>query len=136
MDISSRGLQKCRALAEMRGVEVRTIAADLETYELEHGVYDLITDFYCYQPDLFDDVVGALKLGGKFILETFTIDQPKVADYGTRNPDYLVRPNELLSRFPGHRVRYYEDTIIDQNEGMHRGKRAIVRLVVEKVEPR
>ena len=45
VDISSRGLQKCRALAEARGVEVKTIAADLKTYELERGAYDLIAGF-------------------------------------------------------------------------------------------
>ncbi len=132
VDISTKGLRKCQALAKARGVEVRTVVADLETYEFEHGVYDLITDFYYYQPDLFGDVIKALKPGGKFILETFTVDHPQIADYGPRNPNYLVKPNELLSYFSNHRIRYYEDTIIDRDEGMHRGKRAVVRLVVEK----
>jgi len=53
VDISAVGLEKCRGLAQQRGVEVETVVADLTTFDLGVEAYDLITDFYYYQPDLF-----------------------------------------------------------------------------------
>lgn len=68
VDISAVGLEKCRALAQRRGVEVETVTADLTTFNLGIEGYDLITDFYYHQPDLFPKILAALKPGGYFIL--------------------------------------------------------------------
>ncbi len=132
VDISAEGLAKCRELAEKRGVRVRTQVANLVTYDVGNNQYDLITDFYYYDADLFPKVMAALKPGGFFILQTFSIDQPATSRFGPRNPAFLVKPNELLTHFAGYRVRYYEDAVVKLDEGMHRGKGAVVRLIVEK----
>ena len=132
VDISAVGLEKCRALARQRGVAVETVTADLTTYDLGVERYDLITDFYYHQPDLFPKVMAALKPGGLFILQNFSIDQPATGRFGPRNPAFLARPNELLRTFDGYRIRHYEDTVVELDEGMHRGPGAVVRLVVEK----
>ena len=115
VDISAVGLEKCRALAQRRGVEVETVTADLTTFNLGIEGHDLITDFYYHQPDLFPKILAALKPGGYFILH-----RPPVA------------PNELLLAFSGYRIRHYEDTVVELDEGMHRDPGAVVRLVVEK----
>ncbi len=132
VDISAEGLAKCRDLAERKGVRVRTQVADLVTYDVGHNQYDLITDFYYYDADLFPKVMAALKPGGFFILQTFSIDQPATSRFGPRNPAFLVKPNQLLTHFADYRVRYYEDAVVKLDEGMHRGKGAVVRLIVEK----
>ena len=94
--------------------------------------YDLITDFYYHDPTIFPKVMAALKPGGRFILQNFSIDQPATSRFGPRNPAFLVKPNELLERFAKYRIRYYEDTVVELNEGMHRGSAAVIRLIVEK----
>ncbi len=132
VDISAVGLEKCRALAQLRGVEVETVTADLTTFDLGVEGYDLITDFYYHQPDLFPKILAALKPGGFFILQNFTVDQPATGRFGPKNPAYLAKPNELLLAFSGFRIRHYEDTVVELDEGMHRGPGAVVRLVVEK----
>ena len=131
VDISAEGLAKCRKLAEQKGVQVSTQVADLKTYGMGHYEYDLITDFYYYDADLFPRVMAALKLGGFFILQTFSIDQPATSRFGPRNPAFLIKPNELLTYFADYRVRYYEDTVVELDEGMHRGEGAVIRLIVE-----
>jgi len=136
VDISAVGLEKCRALAQRRGVEVETVTADLTTFNLGIEGYDLITDFYYHQPDLFPKILAALKPGGFFILQNFTIDQPAIGRFGPKNPAYLAKPNELLLAFSGYRIRHYEDTVVELDEGMHRGPGAVVRLVVEKLSVR
>ena len=133
VDASAKGLAKASALAEERGVSIATEVADLREYDLGVEQYDLVTDFYYHQPDLFPKVMRALKPGGFFVLQGFSIDQPNTNRFGPRNPEFLVKPNELVAEFEGHRIRYYEDTVVELDEGMHKGPGAVVRLIVEKV---
>ena len=53
VDASEKGLDKARALAKQRGVEIQTQVADLREYDLGSEHYDLITEFYYHQADLF-----------------------------------------------------------------------------------
>jgi hypothetical protein len=66
-----------------------------------------------------------------FILEQFSIDHPERSIYGPRNPDYLIKPNELLEAFKLLKILYYEDTIVKLNEAWWQGTAAIVRLIVQ-----
>ena len=132
-DASAVGLQKARDLAEARGVTIATEVGDLQAgYEMGESEYDLITDFYYHAPEMFPAVMRALKPGGMFILQNFSIDQPDTNRFGPKNPDYLVKPNELLTLFDGYRILHYEDTVVDLDEGMHQGAGAVVRLIVVK----
>lgn len=132
VDASSKGLEKAKALAGERGATIETEVADLRDYELGVEQYDLVTNFYYHQPDLFPKVIEALKPGGFFILQGFSVDQPSTNRFGPRNPDFLIEPNELLRHFDDYRIRYYEDTVVELDEGMHQGPGAVVRLLVEK----
>lgn len=133
VDVSAKGLEKCRALARERGVEVQTQVADLRDYDMAEERYDLITNFYYYQPDLFPKVMAALKPGGMFILQSFSMDQPETNRFGPRNPSFLIKPNELWRYFSSYRIRHYQDRVVELDEGMHQGPGAVIRLLVEKV---
>lgn len=133
MDPSRKGLEKALALAERRGVTIKTEVGDLqEGYEMGIEKYDLITDFYYHDTNMLQDVMRALKPGGMFVLQNFSIDQLETNRFGPKNPDYLVKPNELLTLFPGFRIVHYEDTVVELDEGMHQGPGAVVRLMVVK----
>ena len=134
VDISEVAIEKCKQLAMERRVEVNTVVVDLATYDMGKNQYDLITDFYFYDRSLFPNVIAALKPGGMFILEQFSIDHLKYGKFGPRNPDYLVKPNELLDIFKSTRILYYEDTVVELDEGMHKGTAAIIRLIAQKTE--
>ena len=133
VDVSAKGLEKCAALARERGVTVRTVVADLDTFDLGSQRWDLVTDFYYHDPKLHARVLAALKPGGFFILQNFSSDQPRTNQFGPREPAWLVAPNQLLTAFAGWRIRHYEDRVVSLDEGMHQGPGAIVRLLVEKV---
>ena len=132
VDVSPKGLEKCRALARERDVEVRTVVADLDTFDFGHERWDLVTDFYYHDPSLYERAMDALKPGGFFALQNFSLDQPATNRFGPKNPEWLVGPNQLTRAFDGWRIRYYEDVVVDLDEGMHRGPGAVVRLLVEK----
>ena len=120
VDISAKGLEKCAALARERGVEVQTVVADLREYNMGRSRYDLITDFYYYDPKLFPGIMAALKPGGVFIMQNFSLDQLETNRFGPRDPAFLIEPGEVLDYFAPFRIRYYEDTVVELDEGMHR----------------
>ena len=137
VDISEVAIEKCNRLAEERNTAVNAVVADLTDYDMGKGQFDLITKFYYYEPSIFPQIIDALKPGGMFILEQFSIDHLKYREnsgFGPRNPDYLIKPNELLEHFKSLRVLYYEDTVVELDEGMHKGTAAVIRLIAEKVE--
>ena len=134
VDISAVGIEKCERLAEERGVAVNSVVADLTDYDMGSEQYDLITNFYFFDESILPGVIDSLKPGGIFIFETYSRDHPKHSKFGPKNPDYLVKPNELLEIFKSLRILYYEDTVTELNEGMHKGKAALIRLIARKPE--
>ena len=137
VDISDVAIEKCNKLARERNTEVHAVAADLTDYDMGKAQYDLVTNFYYYDTSIFPQVIEALKPGGMFILEQFSIDHlnyRETSRFGPRNPNYLVKPNELLEHFKPLRILYYEDTVVELDEGMHNGTAAVIRLIAEKVE--
>ena len=137
VDISEVAIEKCNRLAEERNTVVNAVVADLTDYDMGKEQFDLITKFYYYEPSIFPQIIDALKPGGMFVLEQFSIDHlkhRKTSGFGPRNPDYLIKPNELLDHFKSLRVLYYEDTVVELDEGMHKGTAAVIRLIAEKVE--
>ena len=133
MDPSPKGLEKAAALAAERGVSIKTEVGDLqEGYEMGVEQYDLITDFYYHDPQMLPDVMHALKPGGMFAMQNFSIQQLQTNRFGPKNPDYLVKPNEMLEIFSDYRIIFYEDTVVSLDEGMHQGPGAVVRMIVVK----
>ena len=123
VDISPRGLAWACALAQRRGVEIEIVAADLLSYDLGTAAYDLITDFYFYEPDLFPAIGRAIKPGGRFVFQTFSVAQAEMSG-GPSNRAFMVEQGDLLAAFTDWRVRYFEDTVVEDQ--------AVVRLIAEK----
>ena len=98
-----------------------------------HEQYNLITNFYVYDKALFPKVIRALKPGGMFILEQFSIDYLKYGmKFGPKTDKYLVKPNDLLGLFKFTRILYYEDAVVELDEDMHKGPAAVIRLIAQK----
>jgi hypothetical protein len=63
-----------------KGVEVRTVEADLQDFEIEKDTWDGIVSIFAHVPpsirkSIHTQVVDGLKSGGIFILEAFTVGQ-------------------------------------------------------------
>ena len=92
------------------------IVADLDEDGIGKRKYDLITCFYFFDRLLLPKIISLLKPQGMFILEKVSIDHPERSICGPRNPDYLIKPNELLEAFKLLKILYYEYTIVKLNE--------------------
>jgi tellurite methyltransferase len=107
VDISEEGLKKAQALATERGVTLKTVVADLDTYDIPPNTFDVIICTYYLQRDLFPKIVSALKPGGVVVIETYTVDNLQYRP--TFNRAFLLKPNELLTMLPGLRVLRYQE---------------------------
>jgi 2-polyprenyl-3-methyl-5-hydroxy-6-metoxy-1,4-benzoquinol methylase len=77
VDQSKVGFDKARALAAERGVVIDTVVADLSTFAIDEGVFDVIVSIWAHLPPparvaLHARVVAGLKPGGLFVLEAYT----------------------------------------------------------------
>lgn len=114
VDIAKDAVDAALALAKGQGVRIHAEVADLEEgYRIGTNAYDLIVCFNYLQRSLFPSIETGLKSGGMVVYETFIVDQ---IQFGRpRNPDHLLKHNELLYRFRNLRVlRYHEGIMNDQ----------------------
>jgi tellurite methyltransferase len=129
VDISGVGLSKAQELAKEMGVQIRTVLADLDTYPIPEGQYNLITDFYFLDRNLIPRIKGGLKKGGRLIFETYLLEQRDLGVKGPTNPKYFLKHNELLKLFKGFRVLVYREGIFTED----RRKKAVASLIAEKI---
>jgi len=128
VDISKMGLRKAQKLAKEMGVKIHALAADLDTYQIERGKYDLIINFYFLRRSLIPKIKKGLREGGMVILETYLLEQRKLGTGGPKNPKYFLKPNELLQRFKDFGILFYREGIF--REGGK--KKAIASLIAQK----
>jgi tellurite methyltransferase len=130
VDISGAGLKKGQSWARQNHVAIRTICADLDAYPIEKERYDLIANFYFLDRRLIPKMKRGLKKGGKIIFETY------VADPEARNPGvpskvkYLLKANELLTRFRDFRILIYREGLF--REGGR--KKVIASLLAQRMK--
>jgi SAM-dependent methyltransferase len=129
VDISEIGLRKTQELGRKREVKVHTILADLDTYQIKKGEYDLITNFYFLNRNIIPKMKRGLKKGGVVIFETYLLEHRKLHTGGPKNPKYFLKPNEPFHLFKGFRILFYREGIFEEG-----GKRkAIASLIAQKI---
>jgi tellurite methyltransferase len=122
VDISAEGLKKAETLAAELGVTIKTVVADLESYEIPANTFDVIICTYYLQRDLFSKIAAALKPGGMALIETYTMDHLQYRS--GFNKAFLLEPNELLSMLPGLRIVRYQE--------VDTGKAAFASIIAQK----
>jgi tellurite methyltransferase len=126
VDISSESVNYALELAREAGVTIKAKVADLESgYSIAKHAYDLIICFRYLQRSLIPQIKNGLRNGGMVVYETFIVDQAVL--FGKpRNPDYLLKHNELLDIFRDFRCLRYREGVVE-------GRKAIASIVAEKI---
>jgi len=118
-----------RRFAGDLGVEIRSI--DLEDggpWRLGQGFDGIVVANYFYRP-LFAPMIDALAPGGAVLYETFMLGNERFGK--PSNPDFLLRPGELLSAFgPALTVVAFEQGVVD-----HPRPAALQRIAAVKGPP-
>ena len=111
VDISQESVDKALETASKSGVEIKGVVADLETsYHIRESAYDVIICFNYLQRSLIEDIKAGLRPAGMIVYETYIIDQARFQR--PKNPDYLLKHNELLHMFRDFRCLRYHEGII------------------------
>lgn len=130
VDISPRGLARCRQLAADRGVAVATVAADLSTYDMGEAAWDLITMVSFYDPDLFAGICRALRPCGHFLLHTFGPGQLELG-WGPRSGDHLAQPEAIRAAFADWEMTRFDHGLYPRADGR---QEAVVRALARRPE--
>jgi len=128
VDISPVGLRKARKLAKEAGVKINFLQADLDSYPIARGKYDLIMVLYFWNRRLLPQIKRGLKNGGRILFETYTLETLLRGLQGPQEAKYLLKANELLDLFRDFRVLFYREGTF--REGGRR--KAIATLIAEK----
>ena len=138
VDGSAVGLEKARHLAAENGVEIQTIVADLDAFDLGVGRWDGIVSIWCHTPPalrarLHRAVVGALKPGGTFILEAYTARQLVYRTGGPPTADLLMSLPAVREELAGLDLIVAKETVREIHEGKyHDGTSAVLQIVAGK----
>jgi len=124
IDISSEFVEIANERAKQKGVYLNTQVVDLENdYKILENYYDLIICFNYLQRNLIPRIKAGLRMGGMIVYETYTVYQIQFGK--PKNPDHLLKQNELLDMFRDFRCLYYREGVLEE-------KRAIARIIAEK----
>jgi len=125
VDISPEAINAALESAEKASVMIKARVADLEKdFHIRAEAYDIIICFNYLQRSLIPEMKSGLRHRGMVVYETYIVDQ---AQFGKpKNPDYLLKHNELLEMFREFRCLRYR-------EGVFEGPVAIASIIAQKV---
>ena len=125
IDLSPESVVAALEASLKAGVTIKAQVADLEgDYQIEKDAYNVIICFNYLQRSLIQQIKDGLRRGGMVIYETFIVDQVQFGK--PKNPQYLLKHNELLDMFHDFRCLRCREGIIDN-------KKAIASIVAEKI---
>ena len=125
VDISQEAVNAALESAKKARVMIKAWVADLEKgFHIKGEAYDVIICFNYLQRSLIPQIKDGLRQGGIVVYETFIVDQARFGK--PKNPDYLLKHNELLDMFREFRCLRYR-------EGIFEGYKAIASIVAQKV---
>lgn len=105
VDISSVALEK---LARRQHALIETLCADINAESIASSEYDVIVVSNYLDRTICAAISNALVPGGLLFYQTFVLNKV-TPETGPGNPDYLLKPNELLSLFEKLEVKVFSD---------------------------
>ena len=125
IDISSEAVGNAMEVARTSGVKLSAHVADLEdNFQIDKGAYDVIICFnYLHRP-LIPKIKEGLRTGGRVVYETYIVEQARFGK--PKNPDHLLKYNELLDLFRDLRCLRYR-------EGIFENRKTIASIIAEKI---
>ncbi len=143
VDYAQTGLDRARALAEMRGVSIATFCVDLFTWDWPREQFDaVVAIFVHFSPEqrarMHQSMLAACKPGGVVIMEAFRLEQLEYQQrYHSGGPPaaaLLYAQDMLAQDFREAEMLMLEDAETELSEGpYHSGKAAVVRLLARRM---
>ena len=114
-DLSPIVVEKVQRYAKQSALPIRCSVRDVIVNPPHADQYDAIVVAYFLWRPLFPHLIVALKPGGLLFYQTFTQEKVDGPDSGPSNPDFCLKPAELLSLCSELEVLVYREEI-DQGD--------------------
>ena len=138
VDISAVALEKAKKLAESRGVEIKTIVADLAAFEPEENHYGSVISIYAHLPSairhrLYPLIERSLKPNGIVLLEAYSENQLARDTGGPKDIDMLMTTDKLRREFANLEPILLREIEREITEGdCHTGMGSVVQFIARK----
>ncbi len=138
VDFSETALTKAAKLAAERGAKLKTLQADLATWDWAGGPFDLIVSIFVHFPDplrtkVLNDIKAHLAPGGLVFLEGYGLKQLEYRTGGPPNAENLYTISLLREAFAHFEILTLEEYDAEIEEGIaHKGMSALVDLIARK----
>ena len=128
IDISAVGLEKARAAAAEKGLEIEAVEADLFQYDLGRERWDLVTNVY-FNPAIFafDRIKASVRPGGFLLVEGYGAEYTGVGP--ARETRY--RSNQLIWELSDWHILEYQDGVFP-SDWADRPTVPVVRILAQK----
>ncbi len=141
VDQSAQGLAKTKQLGKTLGVEITTIEADLEHFEIDPASWDGIVSISAHLPPalrkkVHSKIVSGLKPGGILILEAYTekhLDMLGIGGPPAHQKEMFMALAELEQELQSLDFIIAQETERHLHEGKyHQGLSAVVQVVAQR----
>lgn len=139
VDSSAVGLSKAKSLARSRGLEIRTIEADLANHVPPDGYYEAVVSIFAHLPSpvrkqLYPRVARCLKPGGILLIEAYSEAQIQRDTGGPKSLDMLMSVSKIREELPDFEPLVLREVERDVCEGRgHTGGACVVQFVGRSV---
>lgn len=127
-DISDIAIGQLNSSCENLSLQIATEVRDVVLHPPAQSSFDLIVISRFLERKIIPSLIEALRPGGLIFYQTFVVN--KQADVGPSNPEYLLKPNELLKLFQSLIIRVYREEGLEGDLG--KGFRNEAMLVAQK----
>lgn len=138
VDMSARGLEKARKLAQIKGVDFTTRLENITEMDMPSEHYSVITSVFCHFPEpertrTMQRIIRSLKSGGLFAGVFYHSDQIAYGTGGPGDPALLSSLEEIKQALSGLEWLIAEHSVKEINEGSrHRGLSSVICLLGKK----
>jgi SAM-dependent methyltransferase len=137
-DYAESGLAKTKKLAQERDVEVQTKLVDLNNALWEKNKWDELVCIFGHFPaelrqKTLQGVKEAVKPGGYYITEVYSVNQIPYKSGGPKDLDFLYTPEEFLQTFADWRIVHFFMGEVVRHEGeLHNGLAHVIQFAGQK----
>ncbi|KKB41692.1 class I SAM-dependent methyltransferase [Bacillus thermotolerans] len=137
-DYAESGLEKTQKLAKARGVTLYTELVDLNKATWRRNQWDEVICVFGHFPrDLrkqtLEGVKEAVKPGGYFVTEVYSIHQLPYKSGGPKEIELLYTPEEFWTVFSDWRiVHFFMGEVVRQEGELHNGLSHVIQFVGQK----
>lgn len=109
IDISETAMELAKQRAGPLATRIHFVVDDLTRFRASQATFDLVLGFFYLDREIFPDIFASIRSRGFLLYKTFMFDAEKVGQR-PKNPDFLLRSEELLALTAGLKILHYQET--------------------------